>query len=97
MNGVRKYFTDRAKAAGTDLEPYYIMPTKKTKPHYFHFRAFFYQHILISFVNTTYIWIGTKNLQPTWCATAGSIVLFLIHVGMYPLFASIREHKQIAD
>jgi len=99
VNGVRNYFTHRAKEAGVHLEPYFVMPTDKHKPRYFHFRAFFYQHILISFVNTTYLWLGVKNLQPNWnwWITAASVVLFLVLVGAYPVFAAIREHKQIAD
>ena len=96
VNGVRRYFTTRAKEAGVLLEEYFVMPTNKHKPRYFHFRAFFYQHILISFVNTTYIWLGIKNLQPSWCTTSACIALFLIEVGIYPFFASIREKKQIA-
>jgi hypothetical protein len=97
VNGVRNYFTNRAKEAGVDLEGYFVMPTNKHKPRYFHFRAFFYQHILISFVNTTYIWLGFKNLRPNWWITTASVALFLIEVGAYRFFAWIRERKQIAD
>jgi hypothetical protein len=97
VNGVRKYFADRALQLGVDLAPYFVMPTDKAKPHYFHFRAFFYQHILISFINAAYIWLGLENLHPGVLAAVVFFILFAAEVACYPIFAKIREGKQIAD
>jgi len=97
VNGVRKYFTDRALDSGVDLQPYFVMPTNKAKPHYFHFRAFFYQHMLISFVNAAYLWLGIENFHRGWLATVVFSVLFVGQVGSYPMFAKLRQQKQIAD
>jgi hypothetical protein len=97
VNGVRKYFADRASESGVNLSPYFVMPTDKAKPHYFHFRAFFYQHILISFVNSAYIWLGFVNFRPGALAGVVCVILFVAEVSSYPAFAKIRQNKQIAD
>jgi hypothetical protein len=97
VNGIRKYFCDRAKESNVDLEPYLVMPTNREKPRYFHRRSFFYQSLLISFVNAAYVWIGIANLNAIGWAHCGFIVVFMVDVGSYPLFARMRENKQIAD
>jgi hypothetical protein len=98
VNGVRKYFTDRACVLGVDLKPYFVMPTEKTRPSYFHFRSFFYLQLLISFVNSAYVFVGVENLYHHQLVSGVVFFgLFTLQVAIYPSFARARERKQISD
>jgi hypothetical protein len=98
VNGVRAYFGDRAKRLAVDLQPYLVMPMDKYKPKYVHYRAFFYQHTLMSLVNAVYITLGIENI---WHRPCLSTMFFLVFAGLqaiaYPLMGWRREKKQIAD
>ena len=80
VNGLRKYFRDRAFSSGVDLEPYLRMPLNIRKPRYFHFRSFFYQHLLISLVNAAYMWVGISNLSTSGSALCVCVPLYFINV-----------------
>jgi hypothetical protein len=97
VNGLRKYFYDRAFCSGVDLEPYLVMPLNRRKPRYFHFRSFFYQHLLISLVNAAYMWVGIANLSRLGVALWVCVPVCFINITLYKLFAIVREWKQIAD
>ena len=62
VNGIRRYFFDRAAGMGSDLKPYLKMPVESNRPKYFHIRAFFWQVVLVSVLNASYISIGLRNL-----------------------------------
>ena len=97
VNGVRKYFTDRASHSGVHLKEYFVMPIDKKKPKYFHFRAFFWQHLLMSVLNASYVWLGLRNLHPGALSNFIFFAQLIVEIVTYPYFAWRRERKQIAD
>jgi hypothetical protein len=97
VNGIRNYFWSRAKTLGTDLDPYLNMPRSLNEPSYFRLRAFFWQVILVSLINSAYLWFGMQtafktNLAPFF------IVLFALPQFLIYMFLSIarqREKKKV--
>jgi hypothetical protein len=96
VNGIRRYFVDRATAGGTALSPYLKMPIVVDRPKYFHIRAFFWQVILISAVNCAYITIGVRNYTKSCFALYGVTLLFGCQIGAYFVFSHLRERKEIS-
>jgi hypothetical protein len=96
VNGIRRYFVDRATAGGTTLNPYLKMPIALDRPRYFHIRAFFWQVILVSAVNTAYMEVGVRNYTKSCVATSGVILLFIVQLGAYFVFSWVRERKEIS-
>lgn len=97
VNGIRHYFRDRAHLYRVDLAPYFVMPLEKTTPKYFHFRSFFYQHLLISLVNSVYLSLACYNLSHRPCLSVTfAIVMYAVNFALYPLFAALRERAPIA-
>jgi hypothetical protein len=97
VNGIRAFFSDRGAELGTDLSPYFLMPTDKNKPKYFHVRGFFWLVVLVSAANTTYIAFPAFLLWGgSLCHILFTLLVFLVQLGIYRVFCWMRQHKEVA-
>ena len=98
VNGVRNYFVERAKGRGQKIESYLVMPFDKQRPSYFHMRAFLWQVILISAVNTFYCAVFFHGvLQSKYARWTAYLLLFVTQAAVYFIFAYLRGKKEVSD
>ena len=97
VNGVRLYFVNRAQGLERGIEQYLVMPFDKKRPGYVHYRAFFWQVVLISGVNTLYMSLFIHRFISNECGfVSACLLIFAGHIGMYFGFAYKREQKEIS-
>ncbi len=100
VNGIRSYFSKRATDLGHNLAPYLKMPIDMNQPKYFHIRAFFWQVVMLSAVDASYMAFGVQTIWrghfPNWYAVLGGAVWVLFQVGAYLLFSHARQQKEIS-
>lgn len=100
VNGIRNYFANRAETLGADLAPYLKMPRNMDQPKYFHIRAFFWQVVMLGFINAGYVAFGALTIWRQYisvcCALSGCTLWVLWQVGAYLLFSYRRQQKEIS-
>ena len=100
VNGIRNYFSERAKILGTDLTPYLKMPRNMNQPKYFHIRAFFWQVVMISAIDASYVAFGVQTVWrghfPNCYAVLGGVLWVLLQVGAYLGFSHARQQKEVS-
>jgi undecaprenyl pyrophosphate phosphatase UppP len=97
VNGIRAYFMDRGAAVEIGLDRYLKMPRDQNRPLYFHVRAFFWQVVLVSIINSTYISLFAFSRSKSLCITSWVLVpLVITQIGMYRWFCFLRQKKEIS-
>ena len=97
VNGIRAYFMDRGAAVEIALDHYLKMPRDQNRPLYFHVRAFFWQVVLVSVINSTYISLfAFSRLKSPCIASWAFFILLILQIVMYRLFCFLRQRKEIS-
>jgi len=96
VNGVRNYFYQRAKDLGNDIAPYLKMPRDVNKPRYFHVRAFFWQVMLVSLINSGYIGFGIQTIFKIGLPVCAMVLLLLGQILIYVIFSFARQRREIS-
>lgn len=98
VNGIRHYFVDRARATDNDITKYLKMPIDQRRPSYFHVRAFFWQVLFISMINSFYVVVAVQSLTGDSSLSIGIGILSVgLQIFMYWRFARQREKHEISS
>jgi|SRR5882724_6372328 len=92
VNGTRAYFMDRSRS---ELTRYLLLPTNMRFPPYSEtLKAYWWQFLLIAFINSSYVAVAARNLLGRWrFAFIVAAVIFVVHYFAYALLARSRNVK----
>jgi hypothetical protein len=96
VNGVRAYFVSRAFDV-KDVVQYLKLPRSQAVPPYREgpSRAYWWQFLLMSCINTFFLFILTRNVAGWWWTLSASALCFGVHPLAYVMLSRQRERREI--